>query len=303
MSREYPVISVDQVSAFVELARTRSIRLAAEVLHLSEEGLRGRLLSLEQRLGFSLYEKAQGRRSSVKLSPAGENFLDKATQFIEDARALTLIADPGSRQRTLIIAAGQYITYYLLIDIVSAFNAHSENLSIRLITRTEEQILEALQSSNSYSIAICAPDDYPTNLLYRRWFSMGWRLVVPEDHVLKAEIAVTLDQICDFPLILFEPGSTGRQHILEAFYAKGLKPNIAMEATSTPIVVRMVEASLGIAIVPVLPSGVVTRNLRVREIEISDQIRPLDTGIFIRPDARDDDTVQVLSNYLLGYKI
>ncbi|MEO8460944.1 MAG: LysR family transcriptional regulator [Dokdonella sp.] len=303
MSRDYPAISIDQVSAFVELARTRSIRLAAEGLHLSEEGLRGRLLALEQRLGFSLYEKAQGRRSSVKLSPAGENFLDKATQFIEDARTLMAVADAGPQQKSLTIAAGQYITYYLLIDIVKAFNVCSKNLSIRLITRTEEQILAELQSANLYSIAICAPDVYPTSLLYQRWFSMGWRLVVPEDHPLKTESVVTLEQICEFPLIIFEPGSTGRQHVLEAFYARGLKPNIAMEATSTPIVVRMVEAGLGIAIIPVLPSGVVTRNLCVCEIDISDQIRPLETGIFIRPNARGADTVQMLASYLLGYPI
>ena len=40
----------------------------------------------------------------------------------------------------------------------------------------------------------------------------------------------------------FEPGSTGRQHVLEAFYRRELTPTVAMEATTTQLVVRMVEA-------------------------------------------------------------
>lgn len=177
MTREHPAISVDQVTAFVELAHTRSIRLAADSLHLSEEGLRGRLLALEQRLGVTLYEKAQGRRSGVRLSHAGENFLRKATKFVDDARTLAKLDDPGTLVHELTIAASQYVTYYLLIDIVKEFHAASTDIAIRIMTRTEDQVLDALQSENTFSIGICAPDEYPTNLLYRNWFTMEWALI------------------------------------------------------------------------------------------------------------------------------
>ena len=41
-------ISTDQLAAFVQLARLGSLRAAAETLFISEQGLRSRLLSLEQ---------------------------------------------------------------------------------------------------------------------------------------------------------------------------------------------------------------------------------------------------------------
>src|SRR5262245_57275749 len=46
----YPSLSTDQVAAFVELAREGSLRKAAQVLMISEQGLRNRLVALEERL-------------------------------------------------------------------------------------------------------------------------------------------------------------------------------------------------------------------------------------------------------------
>ena len=48
--------------------------------------------------------------------------------------------------------------------------------------------------------------------------------------------------LTDLPLILFERGSTGRQHVMDAFHGEGLSPRVDMETTNTEIIVRMVEA-------------------------------------------------------------
>src|SRR5258708_36886652 len=64
-------LSTDQVAAFVELARTGSLRKAAEGLLITEQGVRNRLLALEARLGVELYRKARGTRRANPLTPAG----------------------------------------------------------------------------------------------------------------------------------------------------------------------------------------------------------------------------------------
>ena len=87
-------------------------------------------------------------------------------------------------------------------------------------------------------------------------------------------------------MILFERGSTGRQHILDAFHEQQLSPQVHMETTTTEIVVRMVEAGLGIAIVPLLPSGAVTRGRKVAIRPIADPIRPIHSGILTRRGER-----------------
>jgi chemosensory pili system protein ChpA (sensor histidine kinase/response regulator) len=52
MADPLPSLSTDQVLALAEVARQGNLRRAAEVLHISEQGVRNRLLALEQRLGI-----------------------------------------------------------------------------------------------------------------------------------------------------------------------------------------------------------------------------------------------------------
>jgi DNA-binding transcriptional LysR family regulator len=111
---------------------------------------------------------------------------------------------------------------------------------------------------------------------------MPWSLITPQRHALASRRSVRLDDVAKVPLILYERGSTGRQHVLDAFHAHDLTPRIALETTSTETVVSMVEAGLGASIVPLLPSGAVTRGRNVAVVKIRDEIRPIHSGVLRR---------------------
>ena len=298
MRRALPALSLDQVRAFVELARAGSLKAAAQSVHLSEEGFRNRLVTLEARLGVSLYEKERGRRSDVHITQAGQLFLGKATQFLADAQHLTELFEGGRGQCDVFVAASQYLTYYVLIDLIRDFRIAFPHINVRLLTRTEQQILTALRSESDIALGICAPLEVPTDLACKLWFSLGWYLVAPRAHRLLRKPLIELEDLVDEPLIVFERGSTGRQHVLEAFFQCGLEPKIVVEATSTQVIVRMVEAGLGVTIVPLLPSGVVTRNMDVGHVPLGCDIRPIDTCIVSRPDLAADDASQELQRFL-----
>jgi LysR family cys regulon transcriptional activator len=61
-----------------------------------------------------------------------------------------------------------------------------------------------------------------------------------------------------------------------------LSPQVALETTSTEAIVSMVEAGLGISIVPLLRSGAVTRGRRVRARALDAPIRPIHSGVLVR---------------------
>jgi DNA-binding transcriptional LysR family regulator len=87
-------------------------------------------------------------------------------------------------------------------------------------------------------------------------------------------------------LILYERGSTGRAHVLDAFQQRQLTPHIEMEATNTDLIVRMVEAGLGVSIVPLHSSGAVTRGRRVGIRALKQYVRPIDSGTLTRKGER-----------------
>ena len=286
MPREVPSLSTDQVAAFVELARQGSLRRAGEVLHITEQGVRNRLLTLEARLKVELYRKSRGMRQTAPLTQHGRQLLPHAIAFLERARELAELFDAASGPQEVHVAASQYLTRYVLIDAARRFHLRFPQIRIRLSTHSEQEIEAVLLRDPDVAIGVAAPYEPSPQLEYQDMFSMNWSLVTPARHRLLRLKKIRLRDLVAEPLIVFERGSTGRQHILDAFHEQQLAPQVHMETTITEIVIRMVEAGLGISIVPLLAGGVVTRGRKVAIRTIADPIRPIHSGILTRRGER-----------------
>src|SRR5205807_5256746 len=118
----FPSLSTDQVAAFVELARQGSLHRAAGVLHITEQGIRNRLLALEGRLGVELYRKSRGPRRAQPLTEPGRQFLPHAVAFLDRARQLGELFGGAAGPHEIHIAATQYLILYVLIDAVRRFH-------------------------------------------------------------------------------------------------------------------------------------------------------------------------------------
>ncbi|MFO0906416.1 MAG: LysR substrate-binding domain-containing protein [Pirellulales bacterium] len=291
-------LSTDQLSAFVELARRGSLREAAESLMITEQGVRNRLIALEQRLGAELYKKCRGVRRGTPLTSAGKLLLPRAVSLLEQADGLReLFQQPTSRE--IRVVASQYLIAYSLIDAVVRFHQRRPDVRVRLLARKEQDIEQALLDDPELDLGVAAPLDISPDLEYTHLFSMDWRLIAAPGHPLLRSSAVTLRQAAEFPLIVYEPGSTGRTHVMEAFRQAGLTPQVEMEATNTDLVVRMVEARLGAALVPLHPSGAVTRGRRIQDRPLRDPVRRIDSGILRRKGEKTTELVQAFMQFVM----
>jgi DNA-binding transcriptional LysR family regulator len=299
MTRRIPPLSTEQIAAFVELARLGSLQLAAESLHLSAEGLRGRILALENLLGTSLYEKARGRRGDVILTASGRRFLQKAVRFLDQAHELTRLFEPRGVAKESQLIGSHYLMAYVLVDAVREFRRSHPEYMLRLSTRAESQVLGLLLSEAQCAIGACTPTDFPRSLHYHPWRAVGWSLALPREHRWATATSVALTEIATEPLIVFERASAGRLHVLETFFALGLEPTICMEATSTPLILSAVNAGLGVSIIPTPSSQAPLRGLEVVIVPISDPIRPIETGLYVRAEWQDDAAVQALLKLIL----
>jgi len=275
-------LSTDQVAAFVELARLGSLRAAAGVLHVTEQGVRNRLLALEGRLGVELYRKSRGLRRARPLTEQGQRFLPHAVAFLERARQLGEVFSDQAAPHEIHVAATQYLILYVLIDAVRRFHEAFPHIHVRLSNRTEQEIEQALLEDPELAFGVAAPYETSAELEYRHLFSLDWSLIAPVRHPLLRARQVTLRDLVELPLILFERGSTGRQHVVDAFHGQTLSPRVDMETTNTEIIVRMVEAGLGVSIVPLMPGGVVTRGRRIGVRGLGGVIRPIHSGVLVR---------------------
>jgi DNA-binding transcriptional LysR family regulator len=277
-----PSLSTDQVAAFVELARQGSLREAARVLHITEQGLRNRLVTLEECLQTPLYHKQRGPRRRQPLTEMGRHFLPHAMAFLEQACQLREVLATPREPRELHIAATQYLILYVLIDAARRFHQDFPDIRIRLSNHTEQEIEAALLHDPEVVLGVLAPYESAPQLEYRHLFSLEWSLIAPLGHPLLGRRQLRLADLTDLPLILFERGSTGRSHVMDAFHGQDLSPRVDMETTNTEIIVRMVEAGLGVSIVPLLANGIVTRGRRIGARSLGRQIHPIHSGIVTR---------------------
>jgi DNA-binding transcriptional LysR family regulator len=282
MGAPLPHFSTDQVAAFVELARQGQIRATAGVLGITEQGVRNRLLTLEGQLGVELYRKSRGPRRSTLLTDHGRRFLPHALAFLERAHELCRAFEVDAGGHEVRVAASQYLTRYVLIDVLKDFRREAPDINVRVSTMNEREVEETLRRDPEVAFGLAAPYEPSPEQTYHELFAMSWSLIFPPGQPPVARKRIRLEDLVEVPLILYERGSTGRQHVLDAFNERGIVPRVALETTSTETVVSMVEAGLGVSIVPLLPSGAVTRgrNVEVRSLEAS--IRPIHSGVLLR---------------------
>src|SRR6187549_2882536 len=182
MPEPTPSLSSDQVAAFVELSRHGSLRKAAEALFITEQGVRNRLLTLEEHLGVQLYRKQRGRRRATPLTGDGKKFLPHALAFLQQAEHLATLFHTSDAPREIHVVASQYLIAYVLIDAVRRFHEAFPNIRVRLSARTEQQIEEALLHDPDIAIGVAAPYESAPELTYRHLFSMPWSLITPPRH-------------------------------------------------------------------------------------------------------------------------
>src|SRR5438132_7313714 len=180
MAVAYPSLTTDQVVAFVELARQGTLRRAAQGLHITEQGVRNRLLALEERLGVKLYRKQRGLRRGQPLTEQGREFLPHALAFLERAYRLTELFQGPGEPHEIHVAATQYLILYVLIDTVRRFHRARPHFRVRLSNRTEEEVEEALLSDPEVALGVAAPYEPAPQLEYVHLFSMNWSLVTPQ---------------------------------------------------------------------------------------------------------------------------
>lgn len=292
-------LSTDWIEAFVQLAREGNLRKAAETLFISEQGLRNRLLTLETRLGAELYRKSRGRRAATPLTPQGREFLPHAIAYLERSERVANIFRTVNAEREIHVVASQYLIAYELIDAVRAFQKAFPLIRVRLSSRSEADIEASLQDDPDIAFGVVAPYEASPQLVYQHLFSMPWSVIAPPRHpILRKRGRVQLSDVVKHPVIFFERGSTGRQHVAEALRSRQLRADVELEATNTDLIVRMVEAGLGISIVPLHPSGKVTRGHAVRSRQLGEQVRQIDSGILLRRGEERSPEAEAFLNYI-----
>lgn len=119
-----------EIRAFLEVCRQKSISRAAETLFISQSSLSTKIRILERRLGYVLFIRRKGSRS-VMLTDKGEKFLELALRYQEIMEEMIALGrDTGAEK--LRISSMNSLGTHLLTPVYERFMAENPDITLEI---------------------------------------------------------------------------------------------------------------------------------------------------------------------------
>lgn len=241
-------MEIHQLRYFLAVAETGSFTAAARRCNVAQPSLSVQVAKLEAELGGSLLERA---RKGARLTVRGEVFRPRAAEVLRQLEAARLESQDlaGLARGRVSLGCMPTTGAYLLPRLLKAFGrAHP---GIRLDLREESSpVLAGLVRDREVDLAIVDEAGLGPGLSSEALFSEPLLLAVPPGHPLAARKRLALGALRGEPLILMKPGHGFRRIVLDALARAGVEPRIVHESGEIETVQALVEAGLGLALVP-----------------------------------------------------
>ena len=263
-----PNLSLRQLRTFLALADQRSFTQAAATCHLSQPAFSALIRTLEGELNTRLFDRDT---RSVELTAEGRLFAASARRLVGDfGAALSDLSDHVERRKGRVhIAALPSLAAGWLPAVFAEFMATWPGIALELDDALSDACVAHVRNGRAdFALASSgAGNTVEVDLVGRRLCSDGFHLVCRADHPLAAEPALTARKLAPWPFVQMARHSSVRQSLDAALHP--LRLNAVFEVEHLATVMGLVEAGVGISVVPALTlfhfrrEGLVTRPLPV----------------------------------------
>jgi DNA-binding transcriptional LysR family regulator len=238
------------LKAFVAVAELGSFSRAAKAVNLSQPALTRRIQKLEESVGAPLLERSTRH---VALTMIGREFVPKVRRFLDEFEASMLgIRDLGARSSGLVsVASVPTAVFYFLPRTISRFSEAYPRIRIRILDLGANDGLEAVARGEAdfgiNFIGASHPEIDFTPLAVDPFV-----LTCRHDHPLAARERVAWKELAAHRVITVGRTSGNRVLIDNALSQRGLGLNWSYEVTHLSGSLGLVEAGLGVAVLPKL---------------------------------------------------
>lgn len=253
---------------FIHIAESPSLTQGARRAHLSPAAASARIKALEGQLDSRLlYRDSRG----VELTPAGHKLLQHARLIMRQVDYLkseftTYGADSAGHIR--IFANTTAVTEFLP-EVLSGFLAERPGVTVDLQERLSRDIVRGVLDGTTDLGIIAGPLEV-SGLQAIHFNTDRLVLALPEGHPLASEPAVTLAQTLAYPHISLHEGSTLLTFLRDEVEKLGQKLLLRIQVSSFEASCRMIEAGVGIGIIPESAAQRHSRTMRLATVQLDE---------------------------------
>ena len=241
---------LQQLQAFVAVADKGSFRAAAEHIHLSAPALGRRIERLEELLGARLFQRSTRK---VQLTRVGQAFLERARGALDDLEAAVIGIHEISAHHTgrVTVACLPTAAVTLMPQAILSFCETMPRVHIRVIDEGMNEVAASVVSGEA-DFALGFAGMLDAGLVFEPLWKDPYVLAVRRDSPLARKRRVGLGDLGQARWLTVARTSRNRQVLDDYFAAAGQSPQAWLEASHVATLLAMVEAGLGVAMVPAM---------------------------------------------------
>lgn len=239
-------VTIKQLRYFDALARLGHFGRAADACKISQPALSVQMKELEAMLGAPLIERAARQ---IRLTTLGEEFLDRARKILVGVDELSELArsSEGPLKGALRIGIIPTVAPYLLPPIIQQLGHHLPDLD--LVPResvTRSLIADLLESRLDFVVA-ALPVSEPA---LREFALFDEEFVLVRSQKDAKNPIPSPEKLQEMKLLLLEEGHCFRDQALSFCDISPTDVSLVMEGSSLSTLVQMVNAGLGLTLIP-----------------------------------------------------
>ncbi len=252
----------------VNIGDASSLTRGAEKSHLSLPAASNRVKNLEDHFGTRLFNRnSQG----VTLTPSGEAFLRHARlvlRQIDHLRGDIHEYARGIKGQVRVLANTTAMTEFMPA-VLSRYLASHPDVTVELRERLSYLVIKAV-SEGSADIGIVAGRPESSELEYLPYRKDRLVLVTSQDHHFSDRTEVAFAETMRYEYVGLSEWSAIHAFLIQAADKLGHPFRFRVEVGSFEAVCRMIEAGVGIGVVPELVARRYAQRLKIKIVRLSD---------------------------------
>ncbi len=255
------------LAIFIRVAETRSIPPAARASHIARAAASRRIQQLEDQLGVQLLRRSA---RGVELTPAGTAVLARSREMlakVDEMRAEVSDYSKGAKGLVRVQANASALAQYLPGDLASFSAAHPE-IKLALEEERSGAIVEAVRSGAA-DVGIVMEGADPGGLQLFEYRTDLLCAVVPRRHPVRAR-KVAFAKLLDHDFVGLESNTVISRLLLDEARRAGKPLRLRVQVKSFDVVARLVQAGLGIGVLPEDAADAFARPMGLRLVLLTD---------------------------------
>ncbi len=259
--------SLRQLRVFQAVALHSSFTRAGDQIGLTQPAVSRCVTELEQHLGIKLLDRTT---REVVLTEGGRSLAVRLQRVLEDLDSMLLDVRglATQRQGRVRVASSPTLSANLLPECIAHCRQKHPGLELLLLDRMQHDALASVLSGEVDFGVVIEPEPGRSDDLHAEpILSEPFCLVCPPTHRLARQRSVRWAALHGEPLVLLDHASGSRRLIDDALRGHGVQAPVAQEVGHVTTIFRMLDAGLGISVVPTLalpPAGL--QGLEVRPL-------------------------------------